>query len=89
MVAPQRRVAFAWALLVLSLVGWPLSALTLAKDEPPFVLALSWLAISLTALDVVFTADVRREQDADTEEIARICQHCGHPIAARASATTP
>ena len=78
MFAPQRRVAFAWVLLVVSLAGWPLTALTLASDEPQFVLGLSWLAISLTAIDVLFTADVRREQDSDTGEMAQRCQHCGH-----------
>lgn len=32
-----------------------------AKDEPPFVLSLSWLAITLTALDILFTAQVKEE----------------------------
>lgn len=61
---PVWRVRAAWTLLALSLVGWPLSAFTWAKDEPQFILGLSWLAITLTCLDVVFTADVRREVDA-------------------------
>ena len=54
----------AWVLLAVSLVGWPVSQLTFAKDEPPFVLALSWLAIIMTCLDVLVTAHVKR----DTEE---------------------
>jgi hypothetical protein len=61
--SPAARVKFAWVLLVISLIGWPLSILTVAKGEPPFVLSLSWLAISLTAIDVLFTSDVRKEQD--------------------------
>lgn len=61
--SPKRRVQMAWALLVVSLVGWPVSAFTLASDEPQFVLGLSWLAITLTALDIVSTQDVRKEQD--------------------------
>lgn len=61
--SPAARVKFAWVLLVISLIGWPLSMLTVAKGEPPFVLSLSWLAISLTAIDVLFTSDVRKEQD--------------------------
>jgi uncharacterized membrane protein YfcA len=62
---PKIRVRLAWVLLVGSLVGWPVTALTVAKDEPQFILGLSWLAISLTSLDVLFTSDVRKEQDED------------------------
>ncbi|MCA1570831.1 MAG: hypothetical protein LC798_11040 [Chloroflexi bacterium] len=65
---PKARVWLAWALLVGSLVGWPISALTLAREEPQFVLGLSWLAITLTALDVLFTTDVRSQQDKDADE---------------------
>jgi uncharacterized membrane protein YfcA len=62
---PKIRVRLAWVLLVGSLIGWPVTALTVAKDEPQFILGLSWLAISLTSLDVLFTSDVRKEQDED------------------------
>ncbi|UIW13277.1 membrane protein [Arthrobacter phage Crewmate] len=63
--SPKTRVRLAWFLLVASILGWPLSALTFAAEEPPTVLGLSWFAITLTALDVLFTADVRRNQDED------------------------
>lgn len=62
-VAPQARRAGAFVVLVLSILGWPISAFTFASNEPPTVLGLSWLAISLTALDVLFTADVRVQQE--------------------------
>lgn len=62
-VSPQGRRAFAMFLFFGSLIGWPVSAFTFAKNEPPTVLALSWLAITLTALDVLFTADVRVQQE--------------------------
>lgn len=65
--SPRTRVRAAGALLVLSLIGWPLSALTIAQDEPPVVLGLSWLAITLTALDILSTQDVRRTQDDSAE----------------------
>ena len=55
------EVALAWALLVGSLIGWPLSALTWARDEPPFILGLSWLAITLTALDLLKSSRVHRD----------------------------
>jgi uncharacterized membrane protein YfcA len=60
------EVGLAWVLLVGSLVGWPLTALTVARDEPQFVLGLSWLAITLTALDFLKTARVHRDQGDDT-----------------------
>lgn len=63
--SPKLRVRLAWILLVGSLVGWPVTALTVAKDEPQFILGLSWFAITLTSLDVLFTSDVRKEQDED------------------------
>jgi hypothetical protein len=37
--------------------------MTFAADEPQFVLGLSWMAITITALDVLATSDVRAEQE--------------------------
>jgi hypothetical protein len=62
-VSPEARRAGAAIVLLLSIIGWPVSALTFARNEPPTVLGLSWLAITLTALDVLFTADVRVQQE--------------------------
>ncbi len=59
------RVRFAVVLLVVSILGWPVSAVTIARDEPPTVLGLSWMAIALTALDVLFTSQVHEKQDGD------------------------
>lgn len=58
------EVALAWTLLVGSLIGWPVSALTVAKGEPPFILGLSWLAITLTAMDLLKSSRVHRDQDS-------------------------
>jgi hypothetical protein len=52
-------------LLVASGVGWPLSAFTFARGEPVTVLALSWIAIWIAALDVLFTAQVHERQGSD------------------------
>lgn len=60
---PQLRIRLAIVLLVVGVVGWPVTALTVARQEPQFVLGLSWLAIILTSLDVLATTDVRRTQD--------------------------
>jgi uncharacterized membrane protein len=62
-VSPKVRLYLAWALLILSLIGWPISMLTFARDEPPVVLSLSWFAITLTCWDVVSTASVRVKQE--------------------------
>ena len=56
------RIIGAWVLLIASLILWPLSMFTFAKGEPPFILSLSWLAITLTAVDILSTQDVRDKQ---------------------------
>lgn len=58
----RARTIGAWVLFCGSLVGWPLSALTWARGEPQFVLGLSWLAITLTALDLITSSQVHEEQ---------------------------
>ena len=55
------------AMVGLTLVLWPVSALTWAAGEPQFVLGLSWLAITLTCLDIAATTDVRAEVDGDDQ----------------------
>jgi uncharacterized membrane protein YfcA len=62
----RARTILAWALLVGSLIGWPVSALTWARSEPQFVLGLSWLALTLTALDLLTSSQVHEEQGTDT-----------------------
>lgn len=57
------EVTLAWVLLIGSLIGWPLSALSFAKDEPQFILGLSWLAITLTAMDLLKSSRVHRDQE--------------------------
>ena len=61
----RARTVAAWLLLVGSIVGWPVSALTWARDEPPFVLGLSWLAIILTSADLLSTSQVHEHQARD------------------------
>lgn len=61
--SPRLRKRIAGCMVLVTLIAWPITQLTVARNEPPFVLALSWFAITLTALDVYFTADVRNEQE--------------------------
>lgn len=61
----KTRLRVAWVIIFISIVGWPLSMVTFATQEPPAILALSWLAITITALDVVSTSDVSAEQEKE------------------------
>jgi hypothetical protein len=47
------RLILAWTLLGASLIGWPIAALTFAKDEPQFVLGLSFLALAYESFNSV------------------------------------
>lgn len=60
--ARRIRIVIAWVLLVGSIIGWPLSLVTFAKDEPPFVLSLSWMAIALAAAELLTASQVHKEQ---------------------------
>lgn len=62
-VSPRARRFAAAVILDVSIVLWPLSALTWARDEPPWILGLSYLAITVTCADVLLTSDVRRQQE--------------------------
>lgn len=55
------RIILAWTLLTGSLIGWPCSVFWWAKDEPVFVLSLSWIALAMTAVDILFTAEVKEK----------------------------
>lgn len=50
-------------MLLGAVVGWPLSALTWARDEPQFVLGLSWLALIIGSYNTIITAQVHGETD--------------------------
>jgi uncharacterized membrane protein YfcA len=60
--ARRIRVITAWVLLIGSVIGWPLSMVTVAQDEPPFVLSLSWLAIIVAAAELLTASQVHEEQ---------------------------
>lgn len=67
--AKPGRVRLAVVLLIAVGIGWPSTAIAQALGVPLFeqvMLFLSWLAPALTAVDVLFTAQVheRQEQDA-------------------------
>jgi uncharacterized membrane protein YfcA len=60
------RIRLAVALLVAVGIGWPATAIAQAVGVELFeqvMLALSWLAPALTAVDILFTAQVHERQD--------------------------
>lgn len=64
----RARVIFAWLLLTVCLIGWPASALTLAKEEPQFVLGLSWCALIIEAANLITTSQLHQKADDDDDE---------------------
>jgi hypothetical protein len=58
----RARTVAAWVLLIGATVGWPVSMLTVARDEPPFVLSLSWLAIVIEAASLLTASQVHEQQ---------------------------
>lgn len=62
---PEMRMKMATVLLIGSVIGWPITALTVFSKEPQGILGLSWLAVILTAIDILSTQDVRNKADDD------------------------
>lgn len=66
-VPPEKRRTWASRVLLLSLAGWALSHVGLLFLPPWFfehmVMAISWVAITLTAVDVLSTTDVRANEE--------------------------
>lgn len=68
----RARTIAAWVLLAGSIIGWPISALTVFRDEPQGILGLSWLAIILTCAELLTSSqvheDVGKNGDDDTRQ---------------------
>lgn len=60
-VSPRRRRLFAAWLFILSILAWPVTALTIFHTEPQGILGLSWLSIILTAMVLLVTTDIREQ----------------------------
>jgi lipoprotein signal peptidase len=64
--AARAWVVFSYVLLVVCLIGWPVSALTFARREPQTVLGLSWAALIVGAMGNVIAAQVNRKVEERT-----------------------
>ena len=49
----QHKAVFGEFLIWATIVGWPVTATTVAQDEQQYILGLSWLAILLTGIDIL------------------------------------
>ena len=67
-IAPRTRIKLAaWGLLA-TLVAWPVTSFTIFASkavEWHAVLGLSWLAITVTCVDILCTTDVRANQEGE------------------------
>lgn len=52
-----------WALVGVCVVAWPLTSLTVFRDEPQGVLALSWIAIIYSAVTFAVTMKIKDDVD--------------------------
>jgi hypothetical protein len=63
----KAKVWLGWALLVGSLISWPLAIFWFAKTEPPFVVSLSELALVIESLSLITASEVHEEQGEKDE----------------------
>lgn len=68
LLSPRMQLIVSWVLLVGSVIGWPLSQLTVAANEPPFILGLSWFAIVLGAFNTIVSCQVNRDVAPSAKE---------------------
>jgi hypothetical protein len=61
----RARTIGAWVLLIGATIGWPVSALTFARQEPQFILGLSWLAVVLESASLLTSSQVHEGQKED------------------------
>lgn len=65
---PQARRIAAFIILGICVVAWPITSMTVFSHEPQGILGLSWMALILTALDILATTDVRKQHDEEDGE---------------------
>lgn len=53
---PKYQIWMSWFIIISSIIGWPLSALTVAKDEPLVILSISWLALIYSGYSALVAA---------------------------------
>lgn len=64
----RARTVTAWALLAGSIIGWPISAVTVFRSEPQGILGLSFLAIIIASAELLTSSQT-------AEDVANNGQH--------------
>lgn len=59
---PRNRVRAATVLLLVALASWPITALTVFREESQGILGLSYMAIILECVVIIVTTDIRDNQ---------------------------
>jgi hypothetical protein len=55
------RTVVAWCLLIGSVIAWPITALTVFRNEPQGVLGLSYLALIIESASLLTSSQVHEE----------------------------
>lgn len=53
---PKNQIRVSWFIIISSIIGWPVSALTIAKEEPFIILSISWLALIYSGYSALVAA---------------------------------
>jgi hypothetical protein len=64
----RARTIAAWILLIGSVIAWPVTAVTVFRDEPQGILGLSFLAIILEAGSLLTSSQVHEEQGRSSDD---------------------
>lgn len=52
-----------WTMFAGCIIAWPITAMTVFKEEPQGILGLSFLALIYASIGNVIAADIRRHQE--------------------------
>lgn len=64
----RARLIAAWCMLIGGLIGWPLAMFWFAKEEPPIVLSLSFLALIYEGFNAIQIAKDKESNDHAREQ---------------------
>jgi hypothetical protein len=59
--SPKAQLILGWGLLIGSLIGWPVTAMTIFSSEPQGILGLSWGAIVLNAWGIIVACQINKD----------------------------
>jgi uncharacterized membrane protein len=62
-VKPKTRVRAAVVVMLVCVVLWPVTSLTILKTEPQGVLAISWITVIIDCVILIMTTDIRDRQE--------------------------